>query len=39
LFKNIDCQKVDCGNCIAGKAVMVAEGVAELKHEKEKGHD
>lgn len=39
LFKNIDCQKVDCGNCIAGKAVMVAEGVAELKHGEENDND
>ena len=33
LYENIDCQSVDCSNCIAGKAVMVADGVAKLKQE------
>lgn len=39
LYEHIDCRSVDCSNCIAGKAVMIAEGVAELKHEEEKGDD
>lgn len=33
LYESIDCQSVDCSNCIAGKTLMVAEGVAELKEE------
>ena len=39
LYENIDCRSVDCSNCIAGKAVMVAEGVSELDHKEEKGDD